>query len=243
MPLEPGGVRSQQSWVYGWQWSTQCGFWEPNLGFVIVGCLLLTTDPSLQSQTNRFGLYCFPSIPSSPFLQLTFFCLVLIQCTVLSLTYKHNTSLVLHFLLETKSLELSNAYSYPDNICMLYFLFIFNSKQALVTHLSTLFYVIWVLLLFNFYSLRMCQALKILLIANLMSLVYGVRMHFFLFPLVEVCSILQQLSALVIRVCVCERNVRSFSDRSLSECHLGIWLIILFVFSIPCVLVPYLLLC
>lgn len=88
----------------------------------------------------------------------------------------------------------------------------------------------------------MCQALKILLIANLMSLVYGMHMHFLL-PLVEVCSLLQQLSALVNRVCVCERNVWSFSDRSISECHLGIGLIILFVFSIPRVLVPFLLFC
>lgn len=70
--------------------------------FVIVEFSLLTTDPSLQSQTNRFGLHCFPPVSSSPFLQLTFFCVVLIQCAVLSLTHKYNTSLVLDFLLLEK---------------------------------------------------------------------------------------------------------------------------------------------
>lgn len=101
---------------------------EPNPSFVIVEFSFLTTDPSLQSQTNRFGLHCFPPVSSSPFLQLTFFFVVLIQCAVLSLTHKYNTSLVLDFLLlEKESFELSNAYSYPDNFCMLYFLFICSS--------------------------------------------------------------------------------------------------------------------
>lgn len=59
------------------------------------------------------------------------------------------------------------------------------------THLPTLFYVIWVLLLFNFYNLGMCQASKIPLMANLTLLLQGTHVYLLLFQFPKVCFIVQ----------------------------------------------------